>query len=107
MMTIRRLEISELAEADALLQAAYGGGSRAARLRRYLPLQPDGWFGISFGGALIGMGGALRYDNFAYLGLMAVHPLHQRRGLGERLTRHILDWLDSTDCRCVLLDASA
>ena len=42
-ISIHTLTAADLDRADAIQQAAYGGGSRKDRLQLYLSLQPDGW----------------------------------------------------------------
>lgn len=103
---VRRLSVEDLPIAGVILDAAYGPGERAARLRRYLSLQPDGWFLGLLDGEAVGLGGALNYGACAYLGLMAVHPRAQRRGVARAVAERILGWLDGAGCPSVLLDAS-
>ena len=105
--TIRRLTVDDLAAADAIAAAAYGRGSRLTELRRYLTLRPDGWLLALLDGAPAGIVGATTYSAFAYVGLMAVHPDFQRRGIARLLMDRLLADLDAQDCPTVLLDASA
>jgi GNAT superfamily N-acetyltransferase len=107
-ISIRNLTEADLDAADVVLEAAYGpsGGRRKVRLRRYLRLQPDGWLLALLDGVAVGTVGAIDYGPFAYIGLMAVHPSAQRRGIGLMLMQQLLAWLDARGCPFSLLDAT-
>lgn len=105
-LTVRGLVVDDLSAADAIVAAAFGRGSRLAELRRYLALRPEGWLLALLDGVPAGIVGATTYDVFAYIGLMAIHPDHQRRGIARRLMERLLADLDSVNCPAVLLDAS-
>jgi len=49
---------------------------------------------------------AITYGEVAYVGLMAVHPAAQRRGIGEALMNDLLAFLDARGVRTALLDAT-
>jgi len=106
-LTIRSLDAGDLRAADAILMSAFSPESRLADLRRYLELQPDGWFLASTPAGPAGMVGAVDYGPFAYIGLMGVHPRAQHQGIGTALMRHLLDWLDRRGTPMARLDASA
>jgi len=55
---------------------------------------------------VVGTVGAMDYGPFAYIGLMAVHPSAQRRGIGLMLMQRLLAWLDARGCPFSLLDAT-
>lgn len=98
---------SLLPNADAILQAAFDQPqSYLPEMGRYVELQPDGYFADFEGDQLAGVGGAVDYGQFAYVGLMAVHPNYQRRGIARRLMQHILAGLSARGMPAVLLDAS-
>ncbi len=105
-IAIRNLLAADLDAADAILQGAYGGGSRKQRLRFYMSLQPDGWLLAALDGAPAGVIGAIDYGPFGYIGLVAVHPSLQRRGVALAMMRRLLGWLDGRGCPVALLDAS-
>lgn len=108
MIEIRLLTPDLVEPADELLMAAFGKPEkRLADLLRNLELQPDGYFLAYEGDDLAGMGGAVDYGEFAYVGLMAVHPRYQRRGVARQLMSHILGWLEKRQTPGALLDASA
>ncbi len=92
---------------NEMLKAAYNVPlSRRESLCRYLTLQPDGAFVAKHDGRIIGFGGAMDYGSFAYIGLMAVHPTMQKRGVGGLILERLLTWLDERGCPTALLDAT-
>jgi ribosomal protein S18 acetylase RimI-like enzyme len=106
-LTIRRLTAEDLDAADAVLMVAFSGGrSRKTELAMYVVLQHDGWFVAERDGVVVGVGGAVDYGPFAYVGLVGVHPTAQRQGIGLELMDRLLAWLDGRGCPVVLLDAS-
>src|SRR5205814_1881338 len=57
-------------------------------------------------GKPVGAGGVVNYGPFSYLGLIAILPDQQRRGIGQALTQHLLTWLLRQQCPIALLEAS-
>ncbi|HEX5690416.1 MAG TPA: GNAT family N-acetyltransferase, partial [Roseiflexaceae bacterium] len=107
-ISLRTLTPADIDEADTILMPAYGvPRSRKRELALYLSLQPDGWRLALDDGRPIGMGGATDFGTFAYIGLMAVHPDAQRRGIATLILEDLLGWLKGRDCSTALLDASA
>lgn len=106
-LAIRQLTVPDVPIADAIATAAFASpGSRAPEIQRYLTLQPTGWFLACEDATPVGMGGAVDYGPFAYIGMIAVDPALQRRGIGDAIMRHILAWLRDRACPGALLDAS-
>jgi GNAT superfamily N-acetyltransferase len=106
-VSLRTLTPDDIDDADAILVPAYGvPRSRKRELALYLALQPDGWRLALEDGRPVGMGGATDYGTFAYIGLMAVHPSVQRRGIATLILEELLGWLEQRACPSVLLDAS-
>jgi ribosomal protein S18 acetylase RimI-like enzyme len=104
---LRSMVERDLATVDPLLRAAFGiERDFRPRLRRYLAIEPDGWFVGEQGGTLLGTVGVVRYPSFAYIGLMAVDPAQQQRGLGRWLLEHALAWLEQRGVGCAVLDAT-
>src|SRR5690242_7035216 len=107
MVRIRPLVTADVAAADGVLREAFHTGqSFAGRLRRYLAIQPDGWFAADESGALLGMVGAIDYGRFAYVGMMGVRPERQGRGVGKELLGALLDWLEGRGVPCARLEAT-
>ncbi len=106
-LVIRRMTEADFESADVVLRAAFGTpDNRIADLRRYSGLQPDGWFVAEVDGNLVGTVGAVIFGSFAYIGLMAVAPAMQRRGIARALMQHVLAWIAAQRCATALLDAS-
>jgi GNAT superfamily N-acetyltransferase len=97
-ISIQPLTSAELDGTDEVIKAAYNvGPARKESLQRYLALQPDGCFVVKDDSTMIGFGGALDYDSFAYIGLMSVHPTMQKRGIGGLLLERPMAWLDARE----------
>jgi GNAT superfamily N-acetyltransferase len=97
---------AELRRVDELLMLAYDAPSRRRELELYLSAQPDGWFVIEEDSEIVAAAGAIDYDGFCWIGLVATHPAVQGRGLATRLSKHMLEWATSHGCGTVALDAS-
>jgi len=106
-ISIHPLTAADLDHADAIQQAAYGGGSRKDRLQLYLSLQPDGWLLARLAGEPAGIAGGTNYGAVGHIGLVAVDPSKQRRGVALALMEHLLSWFDAQRCPVIQLDASA
>lgn len=105
-VTVRHLTEADLAVAGTIAMAAYERTqSLEAAVRRNLALQPDGWYLALHDDTPVGLGGAVDYGPFAYIGLMSVLPSVQGRGIGMALMERILGWLDDRQCPTVLLNA--
>ena len=106
-LTIMPLTENDIATGDAIITASYKAPStRAPELRRYVRLEPDGWFLVMVDQFPVGIGGAVTYGDFGYIGLIGVVPEMQHRGIATHLMQHILDWLTLCGCEVALLDAS-
>src|SRR5438309_6094009 len=105
---VRGLTPADVEPADVVLKAAYGGReSRAETLRRFLTLDAGGWRVAVDGNTILGCVGALDYGRFAYVGMMAVRPDAQGRGIGRALMQDVLAWIGDRGTASVLLDATA
>jgi ribosomal protein S18 acetylase RimI-like enzyme len=105
-IAIQPLLKADIDSTDTVIQAAYASSSRKTTLYYYLHIQPDGAFVAKKADAIVGFGGFLDYDDFAYIGMMSVAPGEQRQGIGQRLLEAILNHLEERGCPTVLLDAS-
>ena len=105
-ISIHTLTAADLDHADAIQQAAYGGGSRKDRLQLYLSLQPDGWLLATLDGEPAGIAGGTNYGTVGHIGLVAVDPSKQRRGVALALMEHLLGWFAEQRCPVIQLDAS-
>jgi GNAT superfamily N-acetyltransferase len=107
MPTIIPLPLTRLGDAAATLDAAFGHAGMMGSLRAAYTLQPENFFCALEHERVAGVVGAHDYGPFAAIGLMAVHPIWQGRGIGGALMGHLLDYLDGRGCRMQILDASA
>lgn len=105
-MELRRLTLDDVVAGARLTAAAFGGEPREARLRRYLALEPDGWFALEEAGTLVALGGAVAFGRLAWLGLIVVEPGRQRRGLGDAVARAAVDWAHGRGCSTICLIAT-
>ncbi len=106
-LEIRYLTKPDFVAANEIIKLAFGTpDSRIADLERYCQLQPDGWLLALMDNTPVGMVGAVRYGNFSYVGMMVVHPTHQRKGVGRALMRELLGQLDRGEDPMQLLDAT-
>lgn len=106
-LTIRHFRETDLDVLDRILIAAFGtGNSFKKQLQRYTAIQPEGWFVAELNSTVVGMVGAMDYGEFAYIGLMAVHPTVQRQGIGRALMEKLLNWLDARGTNVAQLDAT-
>lgn len=98
-IAMQLITLESVSIADPILMEAYNSGhSLQAELEFYLRLQLDGWFFVVDNGKPVGVGGVVNYGAFAYIGLIAVSPTVQRRGVGGMLMEHLLSWLEERDC---------
>jgi predicted N-acetyltransferase YhbS len=105
-LSIQTLTDDLLDEADRVMMAAFRSPSRRDELAFYLSLKPNSWLMATMDGAPVGVGGVTCYGPFAWLGLMAVDPALQRRGIGQALVEALIVSAHELGCEAVLLDAS-
>jgi predicted N-acetyltransferase YhbS len=105
---IRPLDESEFEAADRVLRAAFEREtSFLPLLRMTKSIEPEGLWCAVDKGQIVGTVSEVDYGQIAYIGLMAVAPGQQRRGIARRLVEHVLGILDDRKCPTVLLDATA
>ena len=105
-IALRLMTESDLPTADELRRLA-GWNQTLEDWRRLLRLEPGGCFVAVQEDGVVGTVTTTTYGRaLAWIGMMLVHPAHQRHGIGTRLMRHALDYLQSQEVRCVKLDAT-
>jgi predicted N-acetyltransferase YhbS len=106
------LEITQLTESDfpaagQVLDIAYEGTNLVNALVKNFSVQPDGWFCAKNNGQLVGIVGAANYGHSASIGMVAVHPLAQNRGVGSRLMKRLMTRItEEWHCTSAFLDAT-
>lgn len=101
---IAQLTDDDVVEAGAVLDTAFGRQGMTGNLRAAHALQPASWFCARRNCQIVALVGAYDYGAFCCIGMMAVHPLEQRRRIGEWLLAHLLEHVGAP---VALLDASA
>ena len=106
-ISIRNLAPDDLDIADGIVTSAFGlTGSRTREIRRYFSLKPNRWFLATYRDQPAGVVGATNYGPFTYLGMMTVRKELQRKGIGQALLQHMLDWSKAQWISYLRLDAS-
>jgi ribosomal protein S18 acetylase RimI-like enzyme len=105
--SLRLMTDSDLGTAETIINAAFHSTvDRVDELNLYRAVQPDGWFMIELEGKPAGTIGVTMYDRYAHIGLMAIHPDAQHRGLATNAMNHVLGMLENRGLPVVVLDAS-
>jgi len=105
-ISLRRMTEADLPTADALRQRA-GWNQTLGDWRRTLRLEPRGCFVAVVSGEVVGTVTTTAYGPaLAWIGMMLVHPEHQRRGIGTQLMRQALEYLRERGVACIKLDAT-
>lgn len=106
-ISIRLMADADLGVAESIINAAFDSTvGRIGELNLYRDIQPDGWFMIDLDGRPAGTIGATFYDRFAHIGLMAILPDAQHRGLATFAMNHVLRMAEERGINTVVLDAS-
>jgi predicted N-acetyltransferase YhbS len=105
-VSLRRMTEGDLPAADELRRLA-GWNQTLEDWRRLLWLEPRGCFVAVQEGGVLGTVTTTTYGQaLAWIGMMLVHSEHQRRGIGTRLMRQALEYLQGHGVECVKLDAT-
>ncbi len=104
------IAVRPLTEADldwaADVLAATGLSARQPELRRYLALEPAGYYAAEAGGRPVGLGGYVAYERFAFVGNMAVAQDFQGRGVGRAILTRLLEEIDGRGIPETVLEAT-
>ena len=96
----------DLPGADELRRLA-GWNQTLGDWQRLLSLEPDGCFVATENEQLVGTVTTTTYgQTLAWIGMMLVHPNHQRHGIGTRLMQQALEYLRNRGVRSIKLDAT-
>lgn len=107
-ISIRQMQDTDQETAESIINTAFHSTiGRVEELNLYQAIQPDGWFMIYLDGRPAGTIGATFYNRYAHIGLMAIHPDLQHRGLATFAMNHVLRMAEELGINTVVLDASA
>ena len=105
-MQIRPMTEADLAAADELRRLA-GWNQTLEDWRLLLGLEPKGCFLAIEDNGVVGTVTTTAYGpELAWIGMMLVHPERRRQGIGTRLMRTALDYLQGCGIACIRLDAT-
>jgi ribosomal protein S18 acetylase RimI-like enzyme len=88
------------------LKEQAGFNQTEADWRRFLSLQPDGCFVAELDGEPVGTVTNCLFDSIGWIAMLLVDKRVRGRGIGTRLTRHALDYLEGRGVRTARLDAT-
>lgn len=97
------------ADVDAAASIAFASYARpypAGDVRRYVELEPEGWFIALHDGVPAGVGGLTVFGDHGVVGLMATHPDHQRRGIAGTVFARLMEVAEGRGLQTVSLDAT-
>ena len=89
------------------LKGQAGWNQTEADWRRFLRLEPEGCFVAELEGRPVGTTTACRFGDVGWIAMVLVDEPARHRGIGTRLVRHALEYLDCRGARTVRLDATA
>src|SRR5437899_4467944 len=105
-ISLRRMPDGNLPAAEELRRLA-GWNQTLEDWRRLLWLDPRGCFVAVQNGEVVGTVTTTTHGQaLAWIGMMLVHPEHQRRSIGTRLMGLALEYLQGRGVKCVKLDAT-
>ncbi|MDO8539084.1 MAG: GNAT family N-acetyltransferase [Opitutaceae bacterium] len=89
------------------LNAIVGWNQTDKDWRGYLEFEPEGCFVAELGGRPVGTATTISYgDRVGWIGMVLVRPEGRRSGIGTRLLRHAIDYLQRRGTVCIKLDAT-
>jgi predicted N-acetyltransferase YhbS len=105
---IRRIEDTDVAEADHVLRRAFETeASFAPQIARYRRLAPRGLYVTTDDTRIVGVGGVFVYGDVGIIGLMAVEPSLGRLGIAGSMLAHLEAHAHREGVRGFVLDATA
>ena len=107
MMHIRKFTSEDVEEIVPVFMRGFSMQVSHDRFLHWLlKLQPDGFWIAEYEGVIAGMVGAVRYGEAAYVSMMVVEPMLQRRGIGNALMETLIADLERHGCTTIMLDAT-
>lgn len=72
-----------------------------------MSLDPQGCFVGEIDSEVVGSATGIRYDaNLGWIGMVLVNPEFRRQGIATKLMNHTIQYLESSPCSCLKLDAT-
>ena len=106
MVNIRQMIETDLVAADQL-RSLVGWNQTLQDWRRLLSLQPYGCFVAEQDCNVVGTVTTTYYGTeLAWIGMLLVHPDYQKQGIGGKLMKRAMDYLDTLGVSCMCLDAT-
>jgi len=105
MIAIRTMTTADIPLGMRLKEQA-GWNQTEADWQRFLHLEPDGCFVVERGGTAAGTVATCVFDAVAWVAMVLVDAPLRHQGLGTRLVRNALEYLDGRGVRTVRLDAT-
>jgi len=106
MIRLRRMTGDDVALGMRLKDRA-GWNQTEDDWRRFLGLEPEGCFVAELDGRPVGTTTACLFDDVGWIAMVLVDEPARHQGIGTRLVRHGLEYLDCRGARTVRLDATA
>lgn len=105
-LRIRNLETRDISFATEL-NTTVGWNQTEKDWRGYLEFEPEGCFLAESGGLPAGTATTIRYgDRFGWIGMVLVRPEFRRFGIGTKLLRHAIEYLQARGTAGIKLDAT-
>lgn len=104
-IVIRRLTYADI-DAGLRLGAQNGWNQRDADWRRQLDLEPEACFAAEADGQVVGTACACVFEHVAWVNLVLVDQMWRGKGIGTRLMRYVLAYLDERGIPSIRLDAT-
>jgi ribosomal protein S18 acetylase RimI-like enzyme len=104
---VRLLSSGDIDAADRLLMRAFASeDSFRPVIEREFAIQPGYYWVSESAGEILGSIAAVAYGRVAYIGMMAVDPASQSRGIGRMLLETAINALEHDGYETMLLDAT-
>ena len=107
MIHIRPIRQEDIPNGTALCREA-GWNQLDADWMRLIDLEPDGVFVAENDGTVCGSASALRYGtHLGWIGMILVKSEFRRQGIGNRLMKHCISYLEQEQVESIKLDATS
>ncbi len=105
---MEKTDTDEVRELDQLVFSFEGDVKRSKdNVLACWQLNPNGCFVAEHEGRIVGYAFSRIWGTVAWIGTFGVHPEFQGRGIGKRLLRHSVEFLQETNCSIIGLETMA